>query len=327
MKKALVVGIDYYSNGSHLSGCVNDSVKVRDILKKNSDGTVNFDVRHLAAKGPESIVTRKVLKEGIIELFAGSDDIALLYFAGHGTLDNGPDSGLVTSDYTDAGDAVSFSLIMDIVDKSAVKNKIIVFDTCYSGKVAEESLCTQISKICVGTTILTSSTATQYSSEENGSGVFTTLFVDALNGAASNLLGEVSLGAIYAHIDKSLGPWEQRPTFKTNVKNFVSLRKVEPPIALSEIQKLPVLFPSSDFLFQLDPSFESERDSSSKSAVAIPPDAENVEKFKTLQKYRNCNLLVPVDAPHMWHAAMNSKSCKLTELGKYYRNLVAKNRI
>jgi hypothetical protein len=75
-------------------------------------------------------------------------------------------------------------------------------------------------------TILTASTEKQYASEQNGSGVFTTLFVDALDGAASNIVGEITPGSVYAHIDQSLGAWEQRPVFKTNVTEFVSLRTV-----------------------------------------------------------------------------------------------------
>jgi hypothetical protein len=56
------------------------------------------------------------------------------------------------------------------------------------------------------------------------------------------------------------------------------------------------------------------------------PIKENTEKFAILQKYNRLNLLVPVDAPHMWHAAMNSKSCKLTALGKHYWRLAKKER-
>ena len=47
-------------------------------------------------------------------------------------------------------------------------------------------------------------------------------------------VGDITPGSVYAHIDQSLGPWAQRPVFKTNVKTFVSLRKTEPPIALAD---------------------------------------------------------------------------------------------
>ena len=39
------------------------------------------------------------------------------------------------------------------------------------------------------------------------------------------------------------------------------------------------------------------------------------------------NLVVPVGETHMYYAAMNSKSCKLTALGVHYWNLVKNNRI
>ena len=35
----------------------------------------------------------------------------------------------------------------------------------------------------------------------------------------------------------------------------------------------------------------------------------------------------PVDAPHMWHAAVESKAVKLTALGEHYRRLAVKGLI
>ncbi|MEZ4805800.1 MAG: caspase family protein, partial [Bacteroidia bacterium] len=154
--------------------------------------------------------------------------------------------------------------------------------------------------------------------EENGSGVFTSLLVDALNGSASNLVGEITPGSVSAHIDQSLGPWEQRPIFKTNVKTFISLRKVQPPISLSELKEIVELFPKKEDIFSLDPSFEP----SDKSA-----NEENTEKFSLLQKFNRINLVVPIDEEHMYYAAMNSKACQLTILGEHYWNLVKKDRI
>ncbi|MCK9640314.1 MAG: hypothetical protein M0R39_10455 [Prolixibacteraceae bacterium] len=60
---------------------------------------------------------------------------------------------------------------------------------------------------------------------------------------------------------------------------------------------------------KLDPSFEPESEK---------PKKENVEKFKLLQKYNRINLVIPVDAEHMYFAAMENKSCKLTILGEHY---------
>ena len=43
MRKALIVGIDNYPT-SPLTGCVNDATAVAQSLRKNGDGSPNFDV-------------------------------------------------------------------------------------------------------------------------------------------------------------------------------------------------------------------------------------------------------------------------------------------
>jgi hypothetical protein len=151
------------------------------------------------------------------------------------------------------------------------------------------------------------------------------LFIDALSGAAANLTGDITPGSVYAHIDQSLGSWEQRPVFKTNVKSFVSLRKVSPPIALSDLQRLPEFFPAPGYEYPLDPTYEPEL--KGRDEGMPDPDPEHTRVFAILQKFNRLNLLVPVDTPHMWNAAMQSKSCRLTVLGEHYRRLAERKRI
>jgi hypothetical protein len=84
------------------------------------------------------------------------------------------------------------------------------------------------------------------------------------------------------------------------------------------------LFPAPGYEFKLDPTFEPERTKEQANDQAIsPPAPKNTAIFKILQKYNRVNLLVPNNAPHMWHAAMESKTCSLTALGEHYRRLVA----
>lgn len=324
MRKALVVGIDYYENLSPLHGCVNDAHSVKSVLDRHSDGTVNFGVKLLSGTGAGDPVSKSVLRESIKELFTDDCEIALFYFAGHGHIEEAG-GYLIASDTLRGDDGISLIDVLTFANNSAARNRIIVLDSCHSGIAGTNPAMPMTAAIKEGTTILTASTAAQYATEENGAGVFTTLFVDALSGAAGNLVGEVTPGSIYAHIDQSLGPWEPRPVFKTNVKNFVSLRKVQPPISLQELQRITEFFPSPGFEFQLDPSYEPERGISDQGIQC--PDAVNTAKFAILQKYNRVNLVVPVDAPHMWHAAMQSKACKLTVLGEHYRKLVERERI
>jgi hypothetical protein len=330
MRKALVVGIDYYEKISRLFGCVNDAHSVKSVLERNSDGTVNFGVKFLSGTGPSDTVTRIDLKDRVTELFAGDSEIALFYFAGHGHIE-ATGGYLCSTDCQRGDDGLALNDVLILANASDAQNKIIVLDSCHSGVAGNRPTTSQTStpqsaELSEGLTILTASTAEQYASEADGCGVFTTLFVDALSGAAGNLIGDVTPGSVYAHIDQSLGPWEQRPVFKTNVKSFVSLRKVQPPIGLAELQRITEFFPSPGFEFKLAPSFEPERPEGTTGDVP-PPDPENTAKFAILQKYNRVNLVVPVDAPHMWHTAMGGKSCKLTVLGEHYRRLVALQRI
>ena len=49
--------------------------------------------------------------------------------------------------------------------------------------------------------------------------------------------------------------------------------------------------------------------------------------FSTLQKYRAAKLLEPVDAEHMYFAAMESKACRLTPLGRHYWHVAKDGRL
>lgn len=316
MRKALVVGINHYAHRSGLFGCVNDAYAVASVLERHSDGTVNFDVIQLTASSAKEAISRSRLRDGIKNLFEGDHiETALLYFAGHGSVD-AAGGYILASDSTKGDDGISLNDVLGYANESSARNKIIILDSCKSGVAGIRT--GQHADLSDGLTILTAATADQYATEENGRGIFTTLLVDAMNGAASNLVGDVTPGGVYAHIDQSLGSWEQRPVFKTNVKSFVSLRKVQPPIDLGELRRIDELFPSEGFEFMLDPSFEPTSEN---------PNPENTERFAVLQKYARVNLVVPIGAPHMYYAAMEKKSCKLTVLGEHYRRLRVKKRI
>ncbi len=324
MRKALIVGIDYYEHSSPLYGCVDDAHSVKAMLDRNGDGSVNFGSRILTGTGPTDTVGRGELKDGITELFSSDASVALFYFAGHGHIE--PAGGyLIATDSRRGDEGVSLSEVLVLANASRATNKIIIPDSCHSGIAGNPPVNSELASLAEGITVLTASTAEQYATEEDGHGVFTTLLVDALGGSAMNLTGDITPGSVYAHIDQSLGPWEQRPVFKTNVKQFVSLRKVPPPIQLAELRRIAKLFPESGFEFQLDPTYEPEM--KGRDEGMPEPIEDHTLVFGLLQQYNRLNLVVPVDAPHMWHAAMESKSCRLTALGEHYRRLVEKDRI
>jgi uncharacterized caspase-like protein len=317
MRKALVIGINYYEKCGQLNGCVTDACDVKNALERNADGTLNFDVLTLLATSDHDKISKSLLKEKVKALFAGDSDIALFYYAGHGYIEN-TGGYLVTSECTTGDDGLPLSDLMTFANESKAKNKVIILDSCQAGIAGDVSINNAFALISDGMTILTACEKEQYASEKNGHGVFTSLLVDALLGGASNLVGDITPGSIYAHIDQSLGSWDQRPVFKTNVKNFISLRRNLPPISLQNLKEITSLFKNSSDEFILDPSFEP---------TEATYNDENGEKFKVLQNYVRVNLVRPVGEEHMYYAAINNKSCKLTALGVHYWNLVKNNRI
>lgn len=324
MRIALIVGINYYEHGNSLYGCVDDAHAVQAVLERHGDGSVNFDCKLLTGTGPHDKVDRNDLKDRVAELFRTQAEIALFYFAGHGHIE--ATGGYILATNSRRGDeGLSLSDVLTLANASAARNKVVVLDSCHSGIAGTPPAPGNLAALSEGLTVLTASTADQYATEENGRGVFTTLLVDALHGSAANLTGDITPGSVYAHVDQSLGAWEQRPVFKTNVRQFVSLRRVPPPIELEDLRRITEFFPTRGSEFPLDPTFEPELKGRDPGMPAPIPD--NTRRFAVLQRYNRLNLVVPVDAPHMWHAAMQSKACRLTVLGEHYRRLVERQRI
>lgn len=320
-RKALVVGIDYYDAGCHLRGCVNDAKRMQSVLNRNEDGSVNFAVKTMLASDKTTRITRRQLKDAVEKLFSDDSEVALLYVASHGYIDS-TGGYLVTSDVGAGDEGLSMDDVLNLANNSPAKSRVIILDCCHAGKMGNVANLQNSAILNEGVTILAGSTAEQNADEYGGFGVYTSLLIDALNGAAANLVGDVTPGSAYALIDQTLGPWEQRPVFKTNVKNFVSLRKAKSPLEMNELRQLTELFPKPDYDYPLDPSYEPESGC---------PKQENMEKFRVLQHFNRVNMVVPFGEPadrnHMYFAAMDSKSCRLTALGKHYWNLVNKGHI
>ncbi|AOG24690.1 caspase family protein [Acidovorax sp. RAC01] len=328
MRKALIAGIDWYERLPALGGCTRDARAVGSVLERNFDRSANFaEPRLLLGECGLTPVSRRELRDAIEDLFTGDADIALLYFAGHGHIET-TGGYICCSDTRDGDDGIAIEDIVRFANASAARNKVIILDSCHSGAAGNRPNNRPLAEISIGTTILTASEPHQYAMEgpDGGGGVFTTLLVDALSGAAANLLGHVTPAAIYAYIDRSLGPWEQRPLFKTHVRSSVHLRKAAPPIPLADLLALPVHFPTGDFDFALDPSYEPDRGQAID--LALPaPDPAKTPIFATLQRLAREGLVRPVGADHMYYAAMGSRSCRLTSVGEHWRSLAARNLI
>lgn len=324
MRKALIVGINDYGKANQLRGCENDAVAVREMLSFHADDRRNFTI----IEPKRDIKTGTGLLTEIEELFNGNaeTDVALFYFSGHGGYNTNKEDGFIVS-----SDCIPVYMkdILNVVNNSKCRNRVVVLDSCFSGAMGS---ITSTATLNEGVTILSASKSDEYSFDGPEHGVFTALFLAALQGGAADLTGYVTAGGVYAYIDKALGPCGQRPVFKTNTAQFLPLRESKPPIDIKTLRNLSKYFKQKTDCFKLDPSFEFTNIKDGPYPNIEPYALENnVAIFKELQSLNrvglvepNCNDL-PAEERHMYFAAMKSKSCELTTLGSFYWKLAIEN--
>lgn len=316
VRKALIVGIDNYPEPHQLHGCVNDAKKLAKVLSRHHEGQLNFQCEVLTS--PPHVLSRPILRQKISELFKHPADVAFLHFSGHGTI-SGLGGYLVTTDFCAFDVGIPMTEVLAMANESPIKEIFITLDCCHSGTFGTTPLISN-DKIILseGVSIITATRSGQEALEEGGSGVFSSLLVEALEGGAAGLLGEVSAASIYAYIDNVFGAWDQRPLFKSNVFKFTHLRNAKPRIELAILKKITEYFPLPAEQLQLSPDYEP---------TVEPHDASKEAAFRDLLKFRHVGLVEPIGEEHMYFAAINSKACALTSFGKYYWRLVSENKI
>lgn len=319
-RRALVIGIDDYPNAP-LHGCINDATALADLLRTNHDGSPNFDVELFTSS--DQAITRASMLERIEQLFSHKGgDVALLYFSGHGT-ENNLGGYLVTPDAHKYNEGVNLTDVLTLANNATATERVIILDSCMSGHLGNVPTdAPNSANLQEGVSILTASRSDQVSMEQNGRGVFTELVCSALEGGAADVLGKVSVPAIYSYVEEALGPWAQRPLFKGHLSKVLALRISQPAVSDATLRNLAVWFPQTDSEYALDPTYEY-----TSHEQGFVPDENNVEIFKKLQQCRDAKLVEAVGEEFLYFAAMNSKSCRLTSLGQRYWKLVKERRL
>lgn len=333
--RAVVIGIDDYKEHNSLEGCVRDAVGVATRLEKHGNGgDPNFEV--LLVTSDKDDVSADELLAKIKRLFSKSSpsETAILYFAGHGIIDDETSKGfLQTPDGTTSSPGVNLDDVIELANKAypEIQSSIIVLDCCHSGVIASGSAYKGISKnvsaIGDGVTIMTACRQGEVATEDKGQGTFTSILLDGLDGAASDVLGRITPASLYAYVDQSLGEFEQRPVYKANVQKFVTVRTVPPKVSKEILRKLPEYFPFASHVFKLDPSYEKDRGEEAKNLEDIPYCEKKHKIYRELQKLCNQGLIKPTEHDHMWHSAVFSGGCKLTATGAHYRYLAERGKI
>ncbi len=325
MRKALLVGIDEYPV-KKLDGCVLDVDRIEQVLKQNGDGSRNFDIKVMRNEK-----SSKKIMMAISDLFSQPNEISLFYFSGHGRPTLSGSEIVIPLDMS--ADRYSWGIplssIMELVNKSPAKYKVIILDSCYAGSMGKTSMTSDFSELKDGVTIMTACRENETSSMKPGEGsFFTSTLCAAMNGAAANLLGQITLNSLYTYADSFFGPREQRPMFKANTAESVVIRTVIPKVPTNVICRTLKLFTTDDAKYALDPSYEFTNTPDSMHLHHEPwATPEHVAILKDLQRLESIGLVIPLDKEHMYEAAMQSSSCCLTSEGRFYWRLVKKGLI
>jgi Caspase domain/BON domain len=179
-KVALLVGVSEYEPGLNpLPSAVRDVEAVCEVLLHTEmGGFAASDITLL--KNPE----RQAVEMAIETLFSSrhKDDLLLLYFSGHGIKDDRGRLYLATrnTSKTQQGElirstSVSANFIHDRMSESRSHRQVVILDSCFSGAFAEGMSAKDDGTIDIrqqlggeGRVVLTSSSSTQYSFEQQG---------------------------------------------------------------------------------------------------------------------------------------------------------------
>ncbi len=198
-KVALLIGVSEYQPGLNpLPAAVKDVEAMRRVLvNPETGGFADEDITVLKNPQPQDI------RNAVYNLFANrrKDDLVLFYFSGHGIKDDRGKLYFSTrATKKDNGklvkpSAVGASVLHESINDSRSQRQVIILDCCFSGAIAtgmtvkdDGSVNLQEQLGGKGRAILTSSSSTQYSFEQEGSelSVYTRYLVEGINTGAGD---------------------------------------------------------------------------------------------------------------------------------------------
>lgn len=255
--RALLIGNSTYPADEHnlqpLRGPVKDIAALnRALVDRESGLFADVDVTLLAE------VTSSRALRALSKFFAeaGRDDVLLLYFSGHGKIDQTGRLHLCMQD-TETTDllstAVSSVRISEFADESSARNVVIVLDCCHAGAFRGGDFGDAVAG--VGRYVLTSCRSTQLANDatvDNGTSFFTQHLVEGLLGAAEpDADGYISFSTLYTYVDGRLRQaGKQIPQRRVNGDGDLRLSRRTPadapagPAAPEEFRAEPPVPPS-----------------------------------------------------------------------------------
>ncbi|HEY9696663.1 MAG TPA: caspase family protein [Trichocoleus sp.] len=230
-KMALLVGVSEYEPGLNpLPGAVKDVEAMRQmLLHSDMGGFSESDIMLL--KNPE----RQEAEMAIETLFSSrhTNDLVLLYFSGHGIKDDLGSLHLATrtTRKNSKGElirstAVSAKFVQQCMGLSRSKRQVVILDSCFSGAFAEGMSAKDDGTIDIrnqlggeGRVVLTSSSSTQYSFEQQGQdlSIYTRYLLEGIETGEADLDNDGVVSVNELHEYAAMKVQEAQPAMKPEI--------------------------------------------------------------------------------------------------------------
>jgi uncharacterized caspase-like protein len=206
-KVALLIGVSEYKAGlPPLPAAPNDVEAMQRVLQDPNMG--GFDVVE-PLLNPDPFA----MQDAIERLFAEcqKDDLALLFFSGHGITDDNGRLFLtthLTNEKRFKATSVPASFVHDVMNESPCQRQVVILDCCYSGAFKEGwqsrsagtiDIKQQLALGSKGRAVLTSSNAVQKSFEHDGSGIYTRYLVEGIETGVADCNGNGTISIQELH--------------------------------------------------------------------------------------------------------------------------------
>jgi len=222
---AVIIGVSSYNHMPTLKFTDDDAYRMYAFLKSPEGGALSDDRLNILI---DEDATRHNILTSLQDVFsrAGSNDLVLLYFSGHGL-----QGSFLPSDFDGFNNKILHEEINQIFQNSRAKYKICIADACHSGsllamkgtssaKNALEKYYATLAQAAPGTALILSSKSNETSLESSGlrQGVFSHFLIRGLKGEAdSNFDKIVTIQELYNYTESNVRTYtgnRQSPVIK-----------------------------------------------------------------------------------------------------------------
>jgi hypothetical protein len=215
--------------------------------------------------------------------------------------------------------------------KSPARQILLILDCCHSGDIANPATINRetgkspLATLREDMTVIAASRSLEVAIEAGGHGLFTGALLDALEGGAADHMGFVTAPSLYGYVSRRFTAWDQRPVYKTNATDVLTVRECAPLIARLQLRQIATYFPAADYRYRLDPEYEPEDEHGN---VKEPVNKDKVAIAQLFKAYRDAGLLKPSDPGlQLYWVARRSDTVELTPRGREYWWLVVNDKI